>query len=111
MKLANVVQQWFDEEQGGSLVLPDGWYGRPFDNQHALTSLVESELALTLVLDRKLTLRFVGLKSVEAKKGQLSFGPFEKLYFDWESFGTDGKRGAKEYQKGEVKIVSAPSSP
>lgn len=108
MNFTNTIQDWFKAEWGGSLFLPDGWYGRPYDNQHALTSVEESGETLTIVLDRKLTLRFKSLKSVKAQKGELAFGPFENLRFDWESFGADGKRGTKEYQGGEVKILTGP---
>jgi len=108
MALAHDIQRWFAEEQGGTLLLPDGWYGHPYDNWHALTSIEESGETLTIVLDRKLTLRFDGLKAVKAQKRELTFGPFEKLRFDWESFGTDGRRGTKEYQSGEVKILTGP---
>lgn len=108
MSFTNTIQRWFKEELGGSLLLPDGWYGRPYDNQHALTSVDETGEALTVILDRKLTLRFEGLKSVEGRKGELVFGPFDKLRFDWETYGTDAKRGTMEYQTGEAKIVSAP---
>jgi hypothetical protein len=108
MSFTSTVQQWFKDEWGGSLFLPDGWYGRPYDNQHALTSIEESGSTLTIVLDRKLTLRFEGLKSVKAQKRELTFGPFEKLRFDWEGFGTGGGHGTKEYQDGEVKILTGP---
>ena len=108
MNFTNTIQHWFKDEFGGSLLLPDGWYGRPYDNQHALTSIQESGETLTIVLDQKLTLRFEGLKSVKAQKRELIFGPFEKLHFDWESFGTEGKRGTKEYQGGEVRILTGP---
>ncbi|MGD9897413.1 MAG: hypothetical protein AB7T14_10115 [Candidatus Methylacidiphilaceae bacterium] len=102
-----MVQQWFKANWGGNLILPDGWYGRPYDSQHALTSVEECGSTLIVVLDHKLTLRFEGLKSVKAQKSELIFGPFERLRFDWESFGTEGTRGTKEYQGGEVKIASA----
>lgn len=108
MRLAEIIQSWFDEELGGSLVLPDGWYGRPYDNQHTLTSVVESGKTLTIVLDQKLTLRFESLKSVEPREHELIFGPFKKLRFEWKNFGSSGQRGAKEYEGGEVKIVGTP---
>jgi hypothetical protein len=105
MSFKNIIQQWFKDEWGGSLLLPDGWYGRPFDNQHSLTSVEEMDETLIMVLDQKLRLRFDGLKAVQAKKGELTFGPFDRLHFEWESFGTDGKRGVKDYQVGEMKIL------
>lgn len=106
MKFTNIVQQWFKDEWGGSLLLPDGWYGRPYDNQHSLTAIEETGEMLTITLDRKLTLRFEGLKSVETRKLELVFGQFDKLSFAWEAFGAEGKRGIKEYLSGEAKIVS-----
>ena len=108
MSFTSTVQQWFKDEWGGSLLLPDGWYGRPYDNQHALTSVEESGTTLIIVLDRKLMLRFDGLKSVKVHNRELVLGPFEKLRFDWERLGTDGKRGTKEYEAGEVKILTGP---
>ncbi len=108
MRFAYVIQQWFKDEWGGSLVLPDGWYGRPYDNQHAVTSVDELGDGLTLILDQKLTLRFEGLKSVDVRNRELVFGPFDKLRFEWEAYGTSGEHEAKEYQTGEVKIVPAP---
>ena len=108
MTFTSIIQRWFKDEWGGSLLLPDGWYGRPYDNQHALTSIEESGETVTIVLDRKLMLRFEGLKSVKAQKRELTFGPFEKVRFDWESIGVDGKRGTREYQAGEVKILTGP---
>lgn len=108
MNFTKTIQGWFKEEWGGSLFLPDGWYGRPYDNQLALTSIEESSDILVIVLSGRLTLSFDGLKSVKAQKRELVFGPFEKLRFDWEGFGSSGTRGTKEYLAGEVKILVNP---
>ena len=109
MKFANTVQRWFKDEWGGSLLLPDGWYGRPYDNRHSLTSTEETGEELTVILDRKLTLCFEGLKSVEARKGELVFGPFNKLRFDWETYGTEVKRGTNRiHNRWASEIVSTP---
>ena len=107
MRFANIIEKWFKDEWGGSLVLPDGWYGRPYDNQHALTSIDELGETLTLILDQKITLYFEGLKSVEVRNRELVFGPFDKLCFEWEAYGTAAEHGVKEYQTGEAKIVPA----
>ncbi len=106
MNFVDVIKRWFETEWGGSLLLPDGWYGRPYDNQHALTSVEESDERLVIILDRKLILRFEGLKAVKTEKHTLVLGPFEKLSFDSESLNTDGKLVTKEYQTGEVRILT-----
>jgi len=105
MRFTSTVEGWFKDELGGTLLLPDGWYGRPYDNQHSLTSIDEADDTLTIILDHKLTLRFDGLESVKVQGRDLIFGPFAKLRFDWEGFGNDGSRGTKEYRTGDVKIV------
>lgn len=108
MRFTNIIQEWFKKEWGGSLVLPDGWFGRPYDNQHSLTSVEESGDELRLILDEKLLLHFTGLKSVQARGHELIFGPFEELRFEWEGFGLGAQREVKQYKTGETTIISAP---
>jgi hypothetical protein len=38
---AQIVECFFAEHGRAGLVLPDGWYGRPFDSLFALTSAVD----------------------------------------------------------------------
>lgn len=107
MNFTDVIQQWFKEEWGGSLVLPDGWYGRPYDSQHSLTAVEHTDRALIVVLDDVLKLRFTGLKLIEDRPEGLAFGPFSCLVFEWESFGKSKQRGIRRYHSGEVKIMRA----
>jgi hypothetical protein len=107
MSFKDIIQKWFTDELGGSLVLPDGWFGRPYDNQHVIGKITESRDALTIALDHNLLLHFRGLKSVSRHNRDLVFGPFDNLRFEWEP-AEGGKKLTKEYQGGEVKIVSAP---
>lgn len=106
MNFTTIIRNWCEQERGGSLLLPDGWYGQPYDNQHRLTSIDESDGMLTLVLDQKLTLCLQGLTVVEAGDGELVFGPFGRLGFRHEPYGSEETYGAKEYPPGEVKILS-----
>lgn len=108
MQFAHIINQWFEDELGGSLVLPDGWYGRPYDNQHVATSVIESSDSLTLVLDQKITLHFEGLKLVEVRNRELVIGPFDRLHFEWIAYGNSGEHGTRDYGNGQVKIVPAP---
>lgn len=107
MSMKTVIQQWFDAQFGGSLLLPDGWYGRPYDNQHMLTAIAESDHDLSIALDNRLTLHFEGLQGVTSTAPELIFGPFRKLRFEWDRVG-GGQHQVKEYDGGEVKIVAAP---
>lgn len=107
MTFVSVINNWFEVEWGGSLVLPDGWFGRPYDNQHALTSCEESEGKMLLVLDDHLRLTFSGLADVEIEGRDLVIGPFDRLIFEAAPFG-GGTPECKEYAGGVVKMVSAP---
>ena len=89
-------------------MLPDGWHGRPYDNQHALTALQASGDILVMTLDGKLTLQFQGVKAVEQNSAELVIGPFESLRFDWTTCDDNPRNGSKEYKAGIVKIVSGP---
>jgi hypothetical protein len=64
MPVKTLVQSWFNAEFGGSLFLPDGWYRRPYDNQHMLTVIDESGDALSMTWGNRLTLRFNGPDAV-----------------------------------------------
>jgi hypothetical protein len=105
MQFKSIIENWFKNETGGSLFLPDGWYGRPYDNQHLLTYINETDDELTITLDGKLTLHFIGLRKVEAQKGELILNDFNTLRFDWETYGKNSKRGTKQYTEGPVKIL------
>jgi len=107
MTFVSVINNWFDVEWGGSIVLPDGWFGRPYDNQHTLTSCEESEGKMLLVLDDNLRLTFSGLANVEIKGRNLVLGPFDNLIFEAIPYG-GGTPECKEYADGVVKIISAP---
>ena len=103
---ARTIRDWFAREWGGTLLLPDGWYGRPYDNQHALTGLDERDDQLTLELDARLKLVFRGLKTVTLDGKDLVLRDFESLIFDWRGVGPGASGGRKEYSGGEVKIMA-----
>lgn len=107
MTFVNSIQKWFGVEFGGSLYLPDGWFGRPYDNQHILTAISETEDSLIITLDHKIVLCFEGLRAVDATSRELVLGPFTKLRFEWED-AKGGQRVTKEYESGVAKIVAAP---
>ena len=106
--IAEKITAWFTETWGGGLVLPDGWFGRPYDNIHRLESVTEKEDGLVVVLDDgQLTLKFEGSPKIEATKSELVFSGFQRLTFDWKEYGSMEPH-SDEYGQGEVKIVAPP---
>lgn len=97
-----IIETWFEREWGGALLFPDGWFGRPFDNQHMLNEIKEKNGALELLLDDGLLLRFHGLKNVKDSGKELRFSNFEKCEFNW-----DREENPMIYQDGEIKVVAS----
>jgi hypothetical protein len=102
-----IIEQWFQRTGGGGLVLPDGWYGRPFDNLLRLTSVTDSGDRLTLVLEDNITLSFTGPVSVQTSGNELLLVRFDDLIFEARAFGApEVMVKAGRYGEGEVKIIS-----
>lgn len=109
MNLEQKIGEWFKETWGGSLVLPNGWFGRPYDSIHQLASVTESINGLIVVLDDgHLTLNFGGVPKVEATKSELIFHTFDRLVFDWKEYDSM-KPHSEQHDGGEVKIVAHPA--
>ncbi len=106
MNFKIIIQDWFKAKSGGSLFLPDGWFGKPHDNLHSLTSITEQNDKINIILDDNLKLDFYGLKSVKHEKNTLIFRSFDKLIFEWGEYGNPKKRTSQVYYNGEVKIIS-----
>jgi hypothetical protein len=104
MDYVQTLRDWFEREGGAGLVLPDGWYGRPFDNVHTLVSVNHEANDLTIELERNLLLHFRGLRNLESRDHDLVFTDFDYLQFKWAGIGTPG--GTKEYYGGEVRLIA-----
>tara|TARA_R110002049_G_scaffold290063_1_gene473301 strand:+ start:517 stop:849 length:333 start_codon:yes stop_codon:yes gene_type:complete len=102
-----LIQNWFTRTWGGGLVLPDGWFGRPFDNIHRLTDVSQSSGLLRIVLDDQLTLTFNGDVSVKDNGDELVIDGYSELSFDWKEYGSDLPH-SYIYQDGQTKLVAPP---
>ncbi len=108
MSLEQRISDWFKMTWGGGLVLPSGWFGRPYDNVHQLTSVSETSDGLVLVLDEgHLTLTFKGVPRINVTESELTFDAFKLLVFDWKEYGSM-KPHSEQHEGGEVKIVAPP---
>jgi hypothetical protein len=103
----DTVENWFKREWGGSIIFPDGWFGRPYDNQHQLTQFNQTHQNIQIILDDRLVITFIDLESIKDEGDQLVFRGFIKCVFTWIEYGSN-KEHLAEYFAGEVKIISAP---
>jgi hypothetical protein len=109
------VKHWFADQGGGTLQLPDGWFGRPWDNFHQLTWVALRPQRLIVEIDEQLMLTFAG--AVKATTGVddpgdeggspvawLNFEGFSQLVFDRRDYGAEAWH-AQVYAEGRVRFV------
>jgi len=104
-KIIRNIEDWFSREGGGGLILPDGWFGRPHDNFHQLTSISDSNSLIEIVLDDILQLKFEGNIEIHESSGNLIISNFKKLDFQWQEYGAD-KVHNSIYEDGKVEFVN-----
>ena len=104
-----IIKEWFLSTWGGGLIMPDGWFGRPYDNIHQLDSFSKSDGRYMLRLDGGLLeLIFYGDGIIiSTSKTELIFSNFDSLDFNWKEYGSLIPHSDK-YSDGVVKIVAPP---
>ena len=110
MNINDQIQEWFSQRFGGGLVLPNGWFGRPYDSVHQLSALQVSSDSLLLTLDNgQLVLKFDGIPVIDATHAELVFSGFRSLRFDWKEYGSN-KAHTDCFESGVVKIITPPGA-
>jgi len=105
MRHKQLIRLWFEREKKSGLILPDGWYGRPYDNLYELESIEESGADISICLVPLLELHFTSVGCVQFRDRDLVISNFSKLRFKWIGVGTS--EGSRTYFSGEVKLVSS----
>jgi len=109
MNLLNtkMVKKWFEKSYGGSLKLPDGWFGRPYDNIHTLKSVDGESGKLTIQFNDGNSLNFLGLNTkIKNTAESLSFSNYDEVVFKW--FDDNQKESNCTYKDGTVSILRVP---
>ncbi|CNI75242.1 Uncharacterised protein [Yersinia massiliensis] len=96
MKSNEIVEQWVSKRSSFYFFLPDGPYGRPFDNQYIVEKIEETSDGFKIFLSDNLTLSFIGYPEVKAEGCNLLISKFSCCIFDV------GGNGIKKYDHGEV---------
>jgi len=105
-EIAQVVETFFADHSAAGLVLPNGWFGRPYDNLHQLTACTAAGHAVRVELDGQLSLSFEGAETVAVRDrdGLVVYG-FTRLLWDWRSYGSfEGHH--EVFSDGEVAFVA-----
>lgn len=94
------------------IILPDGWLGRPYDNQHVIEEFQVSARELFIRFDKCRYLRIPGKRSVKIEKDEsgrtvLELFGFDELEFGWVPYGEENKPPEiKKYGSGKLKLVA-----
>ena len=99
------VRQFFTTVGYSGLILPSGWFGRPYDNLLQLTRSEAREQSLILELDGQLVLTFAGEPRATSTERGLLLSGFNALAWDWTEFGSAVPHHEK-FLSGEVELVA-----
>lgn len=77
------VCSYFQEFGQAGLILPDGWFGRPYDNLFTLTGVQASYSLLKIELDGDLDLSFQGQVEVSRDQQEIAISGYDGLSFTW----------------------------
>jgi hypothetical protein len=102
-EVEKVVKRFFKVNLGATLELPDGWFGRPFDNHHELASAGWEGPLLRIVLDRDepLTLLIREPQHADVDNGVLTIRGFAEASAELPYYGDrDHPTRLKKYTGG-----------
>jgi len=99
------VESFFAQWGGAGLKLPSGWFGRPHDNFHELTSASVTGDTLTLVLDEHMTLALDEPKRATVEGAVLRVEGFTQAAWDWREYGSDAEHHER-FDGGAVEFVA-----
>jgi len=101
-----VLSMFFAEHERAGLVLPDGWFGRPYATMLELTTLDLGDDAGVLVLDGRHTLTVAGPVAATTTDSGVELTGFGLATWEWRDYGDDAVH-REEYRDGTVAFIAA----
>jgi hypothetical protein len=90
--IREALLDWFDLVGSASLKLPTGWFGRPHDNQHRLTSSHVLGDRLVIELDGQTVLMLAHPTTAEVDGACRRVSGFTHGVWDWDEYGSGRPR-------------------
>lgn len=106
-QIIETIRGFYERHTVVGLRLPDGWFGRAYDNLLTITSIdnVAEEICIEFSGGEKL--RVCGTSNVERFENALVITGFTLLEWTWQLYGsTEQKR--KVYSAGKVEFLAPP---
>ena len=107
-KIARSIEEFFDDHSVAGLILPNGWFGRPYDSFHRLSACTVEDDTMRVELDGRLNLSFAGdrLVAVSGRDG-LTVRGYDTVAWDWHPYDTLDQHH-EVFSAGEVTFVILP---
>lgn len=102
--IVSAIRDFFAAVGYAALILPRGWFGRPYDTFMTLTGSRASEEGLVLELDRQHVLRVDGSPQLTSTQDGLRLSGFTGLVWDWTEYGSAVSHH-EEFMSGDVWLV------
>ena len=102
--LAAVVA-WFSQAKLASIELPNGWFGRPYDNLHQLTWSSATQHKVLLEFDHQLLLVITDPGFTQEGDRELRIGRCVQVTLDWQEFG-NLRAHVDDHGAGSVRLVA-----
>ena len=104
--LATKLEQWLEANRHFGIKLQTGWFGRPGDNRHSVTHVLERSNKFIIEIDEQLYLIFTKPLEMEISGNDLVFSKYQQLTFDYQGYGDMNPHCNLYGQPGETTFVS-----
>lgn len=100
------MRDWFHQHEGVGLELPDGWFGRPYDNVHQITNISLSKGELHITFDDRIKIAGRGSSIAGMTASELRL-LVDHLKVEWTGFGSKGVHHTKTFEQALLVIHSS----
>src|SRR5699024_5247068 len=101
------IRSFFDEHPSAGLILPDGWFGRPYDNLLFFTEVEIFEGQLSIKFAQGEVLELTGDLRIDRSEDSLVIQGFSALVWSWKFYGSD-RTERKVFSNGKVEFRGQP---
>jgi hypothetical protein len=106
MTIPSTIHTWQKATPSFGIILPNAWFGRPYDNQHEITWLEDRKYRLLIEVDEQMLLILTKTPQFELNVDgkDLVMSNFLRLTFERLAY-SDLSMHTESFDKGELRFV------
>jgi hypothetical protein len=97
------ITNWFIKVKAASLILPDGWFGAPMDNNHRLNDVTVRDESLVILFDQHQNITMSTPLSVTSSQSSLILASPRVIAWKWVEYGST-KTHEQNYDGGTIEF-------